>query len=62
MYYHKMINSTNKITTSLHLYSPPSYKMNIFDLLNLQDHILKPYLKKHAEVFVDTSLSLLYNQ
>ena len=31
MYYHKMINNTNKITTSLHLYSPPSYKMNIFD-------------------------------
>ena len=29
--YHRMINKSNDIAVSLHLYSPPKYKMNIYD-------------------------------
>ena len=29
--YHKMINNTDKIIVSLHIYSPPNYKTNYFN-------------------------------
>ena len=29
--YHKITNETKNITVSLHLYSPPKYKMNIYE-------------------------------
>ena len=30
MYYHQMINLDNDITVSLHIYSPPNYKIKSF--------------------------------